>query len=47
MFDNKITMREFIAKNKKDGSWGNGFLDKMLEIIDKKPLSETAQLNRI
>lgn len=33
MFDGKASnMRDFIAKNRKDGTWGNGFLDKMLEL---------------
>ncbi len=33
MYDGKSAgMRDFIDKNKKDGSWGNSFLDKMLEI---------------
>lgn len=33
MFDGKsVNMKDFIQKNRKDGSWGNGFLDKMLEI---------------
>jgi hypothetical protein len=25
-------MKDFIAKNRKDGTWGNSFLDKFLEI---------------
>ena len=33
MFDGKATnMRDFIAKSRKDGTWGNNFLDKMLEL---------------
>lgn len=33
MFDGKAAnMRDFIVKNRKDGSWGNSFLDKFLEI---------------
>lgn len=35
MFDGKASnMKEFIQKNKKDGSWGNSFLDKLLDIIN-------------
>jgi len=33
MFDGKaLNMKDFIAKNRKDGTWGNSFLDKMLEL---------------
>jgi hypothetical protein len=33
MFDGKASnMKDFIAKNRKDGTWGNSFLDKMLEL---------------
>lgn len=33
MFDGKaMNMKDFIAKNRKDGSWGNSFLDKFLEL---------------
>lgn len=33
MFDGKAqNMRDFIAKNRKDGTWGNSFLDKLLEL---------------
>ena len=33
MFDGKsINMKDFIQKNRKDGTWGNSFLDKMLEM---------------
>jgi len=33
MFDGKSSnMKDFIMKNRKDGTWGNSFLDKMLEI---------------
>jgi hypothetical protein len=33
MFDGKATnMREFIANNRKDGTWGNSFLDRLLEL---------------
>lgn len=33
MFDGKASnMKEFIAKNRKNGSWGDSFLDKMLEL---------------
>jgi hypothetical protein len=36
MYDKKAAnMREFIAINRKSGSWGNGFLDKILEILQK------------
>jgi hypothetical protein len=36
MFDGKAAnMREFIFNNKKEGTWANGFLDKMLEISRK------------
>jgi T4 RnlA family RNA ligase len=36
MFDGKsANMRDFIKKNCKDGSWGNSFLDKMLELAGK------------
>jgi RNA ligase len=36
MFDGKAnSMRDFIAKNRKDGSWGDSFLDKMLELAKK------------
>jgi hypothetical protein len=32
MFDGKATnMRDFINKNRKDGTWSSGFLDKLLE----------------
>ena len=35
-YDGKAAnMRDFIAKNRKDGSWGNSFLDKMLEIAKR------------
>ena len=33
MFDGKAkNMKDFIAKNRKDGTWGNSFLDKLLEL---------------
>jgi hypothetical protein len=33
MFEGKVSnMKDFIAKNRKDGTWGNSFLDKMLEL---------------
>jgi hypothetical protein len=33
MFDNRsVDMKDFIQKNRKDGTWGNSFLDKILEI---------------
>ncbi len=33
MFDGKsVNMKDFIQKNRKDGTWGNSFLDKMLEM---------------
>lgn len=33
MFDGKANnMKDFIAKNRKDGTWGNNFLDKLLEL---------------
>lgn len=33
MFDGKaLNMKDFLAKNRKDGTWGNSFLDKMLEL---------------
>lgn len=33
IFDGKATnMKDFITKNRKDGTWGNSFLDKMLEL---------------
>ena len=33
MFDGKASnMRDFIQKNRKDGTWGSSFLDKMLEL---------------
>ena len=33
IFDGKSTsVKDFIMKARKDGSWGNGFLDKMLEL---------------
>lgn len=33
MFDGKVSsMKDFILKNKKNGSWGDSFLDKMLEL---------------
>lgn len=36
MFDGKsANMRDFIKKSCKDGSWGNSFLDKMLELSNK------------
>lgn len=36
MFDGKSSgMRDFIQKNRKDGTWGNSFLDKMLELSQK------------
>jgi hypothetical protein len=36
MFDGKVSsMKDFIVKSKKDGSWNNSFLDKLLEIIKK------------
>jgi hypothetical protein len=36
MFDGKAAnMRDFISKNRKDGSWGDSFLDKMLELAKK------------
>jgi hypothetical protein len=34
MFDGKaINMKDFIMKNKKEGTWGNSFLDKLLDLI--------------
>ena len=34
MFDGKaISMKDFIAKSRKDGTWSNSLLDKLLEII--------------
>jgi hypothetical protein len=34
MFSNRCSnMKEFIAMNRKEGTWGNSFLDKVLEII--------------
>lgn len=36
MFDGKaVNMKDFIAKNRKDGTWGNSFLDKMLELANR------------
>lgn len=36
MFDGKATnMKDFILKNRKDGTWGNSFLDKMLELAKR------------
>lgn len=36
MFDGKASsMRDFILKNRKDGTWGDGFLDKILELSKK------------
>lgn len=36
MFEGKAeNMKGFIANSRKDGSWGNGFLDKMLELSKK------------
>jgi hypothetical protein len=36
MFDGKASnMKEFIMNSRKDGTWGNGFLDKMLELSKK------------
>jgi hypothetical protein len=36
MFDNKVNnMKDFIAKNRKDGSWGDSFLDKILDLAKK------------
>jgi hypothetical protein len=36
MFDGKASnMKDFIQKNKKDGTWANSFLDKILEIASK------------
>ncbi len=36
MYDGKATsMRDFINQNQKEGSWGNSFLDKMLEVAKK------------
>lgn len=33
MFDGKaLNMKDFIAKNRKEGTWGNSFLDKLLEL---------------
>ncbi len=33
MFDGKaLSMKDFIQKSKKDGTWGDGFLDKILEL---------------
>lgn len=33
IFDGKAnSMKDFIAKNRKDGTWGNSFLDKLLEL---------------
>lgn len=33
IFDGKaINMKDFITKNRKDGTWGNGFLDKLLDL---------------
>lgn len=36
MFEGKASsMKDFIAKNRKDGTWGDSFLDKMLELSKK------------
>jgi RNA ligase len=36
MYDGKATsMRDFINQNRKEGEWGNSFLDKMLEVAKK------------
>jgi hypothetical protein len=36
MYDGKATsMRDFINQNQKEGSWGNSFLDKMLEVAKR------------
>lgn len=36
MFEGKSSnMKDFIAKNRKDGTWGNSFLDKMLELAKR------------
>lgn len=42
IFDGKASnVKDFIMKARKDGSWGNGFLDKMLELSKKyEPKSE-------
>lgn len=35
MFDGKVmNMKDFIAKNRKEGTWANGFLDKFLELSE-------------
>jgi len=35
MYDQKASnMKDFILKNKKDGTWGDGFLDKLLSMIE-------------
>jgi hypothetical protein len=36
MYDGKaVSMKDFIQKNRKDGTWSNSFLDKFLEISNK------------
>ena len=36
MFEGKASnMKDFILKNRKDGTWGNSFLDKMLELAKR------------
>lgn len=36
MFDGKAAnMKDFILKNRKDGTWGDGFIDKLLELAKK------------
>lgn len=36
IFDGKASnMKDFISKNRKDGTWGNSFLDKMLELAKR------------
>lgn len=33
MFDNKVSsMKDFVSKNRKDGTWGSSFLDKLLHL---------------
>ena len=35
IFEGKAAnMKDFIAKNRKDGTWGNGFLDRILELAN-------------
>lgn len=38
IFDGKASsMKDFIQKSRKDGTWGNGFLDRILELIEREP----------